>query len=59
MTRVLLLVIGAIVVVLVAAAIIKTFFWLALIALVVLFAGLALGLFRLGHRSGKRSRDRF
>ncbi len=59
MLRVLLLVVGAIVVVFVAAAVIKTFFWLALIALIVLFIGMSLGIFRFGRRSGRRSRSRY
>lgn len=52
----LILIIGAIVVVFVALAVVKTFFWLTLIALVVLFLAVAFGISRLGHRSARRSR---
>jgi len=59
MLRILLLVVGAVFIVFVAAAIIKTLFWLSLIALIVLVAGISLGIFRLGRRSARRSRSRF
>ncbi len=55
----LVLVILAIVVVLVAMAVIKTLFWLALIGLIFAACCAALGVFRLGHRSGRRPRSRF
>ena len=55
-----LVVIGAaIVIVLVAMAVVKTFIWLAMIALIFAAVCLALGVFRLGRRSGRRSRSRF
>lgn len=47
----LLVIVIAIAIVFVAAAIMKTLFWLALIALVVAAAGVALGAFRVGRRS--------
>ncbi len=59
MLRMLLVIIGAIVVVLVAMAVVKTFIWLAMIALIFAVVCLALGVFRLGRRSGRRSHSRF
>jgi hypothetical protein len=54
-----LLMIGAVVVVvLVAMAIIKTLVWLALVALIFVVIGLALGTFRRAGRSARRSRSR-
>lgn len=50
-----LVIVAAIFVVLVAVAIIKTLLWLALIALIVLAAGVALGAaFRVGRRTSRR-----
>jgi MFS superfamily sulfate permease-like transporter len=48
-----------VVVVFVAAAVVKTFFWLALFALIFGALCLAFGFFRLGRRSSGRSRGRF
>jgi MFS superfamily sulfate permease-like transporter len=59
MLRMLAVVAVVIVVVLVAAAVVKTFFWLTLIALIVGAICLALGFVRLGRRSTHRSRGRF
>jgi uncharacterized integral membrane protein len=59
MLRILLLVVAAVFIVFVAAAVIKTLFWLALVALIVVAIGASLGLFRLGRRSTRRSRSRF
>jgi hypothetical protein len=50
---------AAIVIVLVAAAVVKTFIWLAMIALIFAAVCVAFGLFRLGRRSARRSRGRF
>jgi hypothetical protein len=58
MLRSLVVIGAAIVIVLVAAAVVKTFIWLALIALIFAAIALALGVFRLGRRSGRRSRGR-
>jgi MFS superfamily sulfate permease-like transporter len=59
MLRMLLLIVAAVVVVLVAMAIVKTFIWLAMIALVFGVACLAFGVFRLGRRSSRRSHSRY
>jgi hypothetical protein len=59
MTRMLLTVIAAVVIILVAATVVRTLFWLALIAVIVLFIGTSLGLFRFGRRSARRSRRRY
>ncbi len=53
------MVVAAIVVVLVAMAIVKTFIWLAMIALVFGVGCLAFGVFRLGRRSSRRSHSRY
>jgi MFS superfamily sulfate permease-like transporter len=58
MLRMLLVIVAAIVIVLVAMAIVKTFIWLAMIALIFGVICLALGVFRLGRRSGNRSHSR-
>jgi MFS superfamily sulfate permease-like transporter len=58
MLRMLLVIVAAIVIVLVAMAIVKTFIWLAMIALIFGVICLALGAFRLGRRSGNRSHSR-
>lgn len=55
----LLVVIGAIVIVFVAAAVVRTLFWLALIAIIIAFIGMSLGFFRFGRRSARRSRSRY
>jgi len=52
-------IVAVILIVLVAAAVVKTFFWLALIALIVGALGLGLGFFRLGRYSARRPRGRF
>jgi MFS superfamily sulfate permease-like transporter len=57
MLRTLVVIGAAIAVVLVALEVVRTFIWLAMIALIVGAVCLALGAFRLGHRSG-RSRGR-
>jgi hypothetical protein len=59
MLRMLAAIVALIVIVFVAAAVVKTFFWLAMIALIVGALGLGLGIFRLGRRSAGRSHDRF
>ena len=63
MLRSLVVIGAAIVIVLVAMAVVKTFIWLALIALIFAAVAVALGLFRLGRRSAgrtaRRSRSRF
>ena len=59
MLRMLLIIVGAIVIVFVAASVVKTLFWLALIALIVAVIGMSLGFFRVGHRSGRGPRRRY
>jgi uncharacterized membrane protein len=59
MLRILALIVAVIVIVFVAAAVVKTFFWLALLALIIGALAVGLGLFRLGRRSKRRSRSRF
>jgi len=59
MPRVLALIVALVVIVFVAAAVVQTFFWLALIALIVAALGTGLGFFRLGRPSTRRPRDRF
>jgi uncharacterized membrane protein len=59
MLRILALVVALIVIVFVAAAVVKTFFWLALLALIVGALALGFGFFRLGRHSTRRSRNRF
>ena len=59
MPRMLAVIVAVILIVLVAAAVVKTFFWLALIALIVGALGLGLGFFRLGRYSARRPRGRF
>ncbi|HTZ91461.1 MAG TPA: hypothetical protein VMB74_03610 [Streptosporangiaceae bacterium] len=59
MIRTLLVIIGAIVIVLVAATVVRTLFWLALIAVIIAFAGMSLGFFRIGRRSSRRSHSRY
>jgi MFS superfamily sulfate permease-like transporter len=58
MLRMLAVIGAAIVIVLVAMAVVKTFIWLAMIALVFAAVCLAFGVFRLGRRSARRSRSR-
>ena len=58
MLRMLALIVAAIVVVLVAMAVVKTFIWLAMIALIFAAVCLAFGVFRLGRRSSHRSGTR-
>jgi positive regulator of sigma E activity len=58
MLRAVLVLIGAIVIVFVAATVVRTLFWLALIAVIVAFIGASLGFFRFGQRSARRSRSR-
>jgi hypothetical protein len=59
MLRMLAAIVALIVIVFVTAAVVKTFFWLALIALIVGALGIGFGFFRLGRRSTRRPRDRF
>ena len=63
MLRSLIVIAIAVVIVLVAMALVKTFFSLALLALIVAAAAVAFGVYRLGrrsaHRSDHRSRNRF
>lgn len=59
MLRMLVIVCAAIVIVLVAMAVVKTFIWLAMIALIFAAVCLAFSLLRLGRRSARRSRSRF
>ena len=59
MLRMLLIIAGAIVLVFVAAAVIKTLFWLALIALIIGVMGMSLGVFRAGRRSTRSPRRRY
>ena len=59
MSRVLLIIVGAIVIVFVATAVIKTLFWLALIALIIGVLGMSLGVFRAGRRSARSPRRRY
>jgi hypothetical protein len=59
MLRILLMIAGVVVIVFVAAAVIHTLFWLALIALVIGFIGMSLGVFRAGRRSKRHSRRHY
>jgi len=51
MLRVLLVIVAAIFMIFVAAAVAKTLFWLALIVLIAIAAGVAFGAVRFGRRS--------
>lgn len=53
------LIVALVVIVFVAASVVKTFFWLALIALIVAALCLGFGFVRLGKQSTRRSRDKF
>jgi positive regulator of sigma E activity len=59
MLRALLVLLGAVVIVFVAATVVRTLFWLALIAVIVAFIATSLGFVRLGRRSERRSGRRF
>jgi hypothetical protein len=59
MLRMLLVIIGAVIIVFVAATVVRTLFWLALIAIIVVFIGMSLGFFRFGRKSAHRSRGRY
>jgi hypothetical protein len=59
MLRILLLIVGAIVVVFLALAVVRTFFWLALIALIVVFVASVLGIGRGRRRAARRANRRF
>jgi hypothetical protein len=59
MLRILLMIAGAIVIVFVAAEVIHTLFWLAMIALVIGFIGMSLGVFRAGRRSERHGRRHY
>jgi hypothetical protein len=56
MLRALVVLVGAVVIVFVAATVIRTLFWLALIAVIVAFIATSLGFFRFGR--ARRSRGR-
>lgn len=56
MLRTLVVIGAAIFIVLVAMAVVRTFIWLAMIALIVAAVCLGLGAFRVGHRSGQSRR---
>lgn len=56
MLRTLVVIGAAIFIVLVAMEVVRTFIWLAMIALIVGAVCLALGAFRRGHRSGRSRR---
>jgi positive regulator of sigma E activity len=58
MLRALVVLVGAVVIVFVAATVIRTLFWLALIAVIVAFIATSLGFFRFGRRSARRSHHR-
>ena len=58
MLRALLVLAGAVVIVFVAATVIRTLFWLALIAVIVAFIATSLGFIRIGQRSARRSHRR-
>jgi positive regulator of sigma E activity len=59
MLRALLVLVGAVVIVFVAATVIRTLFWLALIAVIVAFIATSLGFVRFGRRSAQRSHRRY
>jgi positive regulator of sigma E activity len=59
MLRALLVLAGAVVIVFVAATVIRTLFWLALIAVIVAFIATSLGFVRLGRHSAHRSHHRY
>jgi positive regulator of sigma E activity len=59
MLRALVVLVGAVVIVFVAATVIRTLFWLALIAVIVAFIATSFGFFRFGRRSAHRSRGRY
>ena len=59
MLRALMVLVGAVVIVFVAATVVRTLFWLALIAVIVAFIGTSLGFFRFGRRSAHRSDRRY
>jgi positive regulator of sigma E activity len=58
MLRAVLVLIGAIAIVFVAATVVRTLFWLALIAVIIAFISTSLGFVRFGRRPGSRSRNR-
>jgi positive regulator of sigma E activity len=58
MLRAVIVLIAAIVIVFVAATVVRTLFWLALIAVVIAFISTSLGFVRFGRRSARRSRSR-
>jgi positive regulator of sigma E activity len=59
MLRALLVLAGAVVIVFVAATVIRTLFWLALIAVIVAFIATSLGFVQMGRRSAHRSHHRY
>jgi len=54
MLRMLLVIVAAIFIIFVAASVARTLFWLALIVLIAVAAGVAFGAVRFGRRSGRR-----
>jgi positive regulator of sigma E activity len=58
MLRAVLVLTAAVVIVFVAATVVRTLFWLALIAVIIAFISASLGFVRFGQRSGRRSRSR-
>jgi hypothetical protein len=56
MLRALVVLVGAVVIVFVAATVIRTLFWLALIAVIVAFIATSLGFFRFGRAHRPRGR---
>lgn len=55
----LLVIIAAIFIIFVAASVARTLFWLALIVLIAVAAGVAFGAVRFGRRSGRRNQQRY
>jgi positive regulator of sigma E activity len=58
MLRAALVLIAAIVIVFVAATVVRTLFWLALIAVIIAFISTSLCFVRFGRRPARRSRSR-
>ena len=58
MLRAALVLIAAIVIVFVAATVVRTLFWLALIAVIIAFISTSLGFVRFGRRPARRPRSR-
>jgi positive regulator of sigma E activity len=58
MVRAVLVLIAAIVIVFVAATVVRTLFWLALIAVIIAFISTSIGFVRFGRGSARRSHSR-